>query len=202
MRLPVCIFSALLLSLSCQSVTAQTGTQKPSTTLSQSDVASIRKEAGQGDAAAQDRLGSMYRIGQGVQQDYAQAVAWWRKAAEQGCADAQNMLGRAYEQGEGVPQNYARAAVWYRNAAEQGDALAQWSLGSMYERGNGVPQDHAAAYFWLNLAAASKIIGARQEEVAKERDDAATFLTPSELSEAQVRARKWAESHSAEADTK
>ncbi|WP_304666925.1 tetratricopeptide repeat protein, partial [Neisseria bergeri] len=67
--------------------------------------------------------------GQGVRQDYAQAVQWYRKAAEQGYAGAQVNLGLMYEQGQGVRQDYAQAVQWYRKAAEQGYAGAQVNLG-------------------------------------------------------------------------
>jgi hypothetical protein len=59
----------------------------------------------------------MYVIGQGVPQDYAQAVAWWRKAAEQGEAEAQWRLGYLYFNGSGVPQDFAEAYFWYDLAA-------------------------------------------------------------------------------------
>ena len=146
---------------------------------------------------AEDSLGSLYEIGRGVPQDYAQADAWYRKAAEQGYADSQNMLGRAYEEGEGVPQDYAQATAWYRKAAQQGDSLAQFSLGMMYEVGHGEPQNYAEAYFWLNLAASGKIVAVSQENIDKIRDEAATHLTPADLSQAQERARKWFAEHPA-----
>ena len=45
-------------------------------------------KAEQGDAVAQFNLGVKYDNGQGVPQDYAEAVKWYRKAAEQGDAGA------------------------------------------------------------------------------------------------------------------
>ena len=42
-----------------------------------------------GDALLQAILGDMYRKGQGVPQDYAEAVKWYRLAADQGDAGAQ-----------------------------------------------------------------------------------------------------------------
>ena len=39
--------------------------------------------AEQGDAVAQHNLGVLYRNGQGVPQDYAEALKWYRQAAEQ-----------------------------------------------------------------------------------------------------------------------
>src|SRR5260370_42113148 len=41
-----------------------------------------RLRAEQGDANAQYSLGNMYRNGQGVPEDYAEAVRWFRTAAE------------------------------------------------------------------------------------------------------------------------
>ncbi len=50
----------------------------------------------QGYASAQNNLGYMYDQGQGVPQDYEQAIDWYRKAAEQGYAEAQCNLGSMY----------------------------------------------------------------------------------------------------------
>jgi len=49
----------------------------------------LRPLAEQGDAVAQNYLGVMYYNGQGVPQNYAEAVRLYRLAAEQGIADAQ-----------------------------------------------------------------------------------------------------------------
>jgi uncharacterized protein len=82
------------------------------------------KEAEQGDASAQSILGLFYEKGQGVTQDYKQAVHWYTKAAEQGFAWAQLVLGESYEKGQGVPQNYKLAYVWLSLAAAQGHKSA------------------------------------------------------------------------------
>ena len=113
----------------------------------------LENSADQGDAYAQYELGVIYRDGQGVAQDYDQAVSWYRKAADQGNADAQNSLGVMYANGQGVPKDYAQAASWYRKAADQGDAFAQSSLGIMYHDGQGVPKDYAQAASWYRKAA-------------------------------------------------
>ncbi len=52
--------------------------------------------AEQGEAFAQSNLGLMYERGQGVPQDYKEAVKWYRLAAEQGDAEAQFNLGIMY----------------------------------------------------------------------------------------------------------
>jgi TPR repeat protein len=63
---------------------------------------------------AQHNLASMYAKGDGVQQDFKQALAWYRKAAEQGLADAQGNLGCMYYKGQGVQQDSKQAAAWHR----------------------------------------------------------------------------------------
>ena len=61
---------------------------------------------------------TMYASGQGVPQNYAEAMKWFRKAADQGNARAQHGIGVMYANGQGVPQNDAEAMRWYRMAAD------------------------------------------------------------------------------------
>lgn len=77
--------------------------------------------AEQGNAAAQFNLGVMYENGQGVRQDYVQAVQWYRKASEQGDAQAQYNLGLMYYDGRGVRQDLALAQQWLGKACQNGD---------------------------------------------------------------------------------
>ena len=120
-----------------------------------------------GNAEAQWALGVVYRRGEGVPRDHAEAVKWYRLAAEQGHARAQNNLGVRYHEGEGVPKNDAEAVKWYRRAAEQGHATAQYNLGERYsEGGEGVAQDYAEAVKWYRRAAGN---GYAKAEIALER---------------------------------
>ena len=75
------------------------------------------KAAEQGNAEAKFKLGLMYYDGDGVPQDYAEAMKWYRKAAEQGDAVAQLFLGYLYFEGEGVPKDDVEAYVWFSIAA-------------------------------------------------------------------------------------
>lgn len=77
--------------------------------------------AKQGNVDAQYNLGVMYAIGQGVRQDYTQAVQWCRRAAEQGHAGAQFNLGVMYAEGRGVRQDLALAQEWFGKACQNGD---------------------------------------------------------------------------------
>jgi hypothetical protein len=81
--------------------------------------------AEQGNAEAQYDLGVMYLRGQGVLQDYKEAVKWFRLSAEQGNANAQYNLGLLYYKGEGFPKDYKEAVRLFRLSAKQGDASAQ-----------------------------------------------------------------------------
>ncbi len=79
-----------------------------------------RLAAEQGDAGGQGALGNMHRYGQGVPQDYVEAVRWYRLAAEQGDAIGKGALGFMYENGQGVPQDYVLAHMWFNLGAAQG----------------------------------------------------------------------------------
>ena len=89
------------------------------------NIATLKAKANNGDAEAQFNLGIAYDNGEGVEQSYSQAVYWYKKAAEQDLAEAQYNLGNAYDNGEGVEQSYSQAVYWYKKAAEQGLAAAQ-----------------------------------------------------------------------------
>ena len=86
----------------------------------------LMRLANQGVATAQRNVGDRYFDGQGVPQDYREAVTWFRKAAEQGDADAQNNLGLMYGNGQGAPRDRVLAYMLLNLAAAGGsdDALA------------------------------------------------------------------------------
>ena len=79
----------------------------------------LEKKAEAGDPYAQFNLGNAYYKGNGVPQDYKEAVKWYTKSAEQGFADAQCNLAACYEKGEGVSQDIEEAVKWWKKAAEQ-----------------------------------------------------------------------------------
>ena len=135
----------------------------------------------------------MYDKGQGVVQNYAEALRWYRLAADQGQASAQANLGVMYGYGQGVVQNYAEALRWFSLAADQGHAIAQADLGVMYAKGQGVAWDLISAHMWLNIAAAS---GNKTAE--RFRDIVAKGMTPTDISKAQKLAREWMEKHQAQ----
>ncbi|MGQ0658272.1 MAG: tetratricopeptide repeat protein [Chromatiales bacterium] len=80
---------------------------------------------------AQRFLAEMYAKGQGVEQNYPQAVKWYRGAAEKGVDAAQYKLGLMYRDGQGVPQDMEYAYAWLSVAAKQGNRFAPTALASV-----------------------------------------------------------------------
>ena len=158
------------------------------------EIDALRARAEAGVPSAQFSLGFRYNTGQGVPQDYVEAVRWYRLAADQGYATAQANLGVMYADGQGVPQDYVEAVRWYRLAADQGHARAQGNLGVMYGTGEGVPQDYVQAHMWFNLAASRMASGHRQHAVDG-RDRAAGQMNPTQIAEAGRLAREWTAAH-------
>ena len=84
----------------------------------------IKRLAEKGDVVAQMNLGNKYYVGEGVPQNFTEAVKWYRMAARQGNAVAQNNLRMMYSIGSGLPKNFIRAYVWASVAAAQGNEQA------------------------------------------------------------------------------
>jgi uncharacterized protein len=108
----------------------------------------LRKAADQGDAEAQQGVGTLYRDGLGVPHDYMQAMGWFRKAADQNYALAQAKIGGMYLEGLGVAEDHKQDLTWYRKAARQG-----------------VPQSNSEAAAWYRKAA-DKGFKSAQEKLA------------------------------------
>ena len=127
----------------------------------------------------------MYEHGQGVAQDYKEAVKWYRLAGEQGYIQAQFNLGGMYVKGQGVTQDYKKAVKWWRLAAEQGYASAQFNLGGMYGEGISVVQNYVIAHMWFNIAASNGY-----ESAKKGIDIVESRMSSEQIAEAQKLARE------------
>jgi class 3 adenylate cyclase len=88
----------------------------------------LQDAAARGRAEAQYELGKIYRDGNGVSRDPAEAARWFLAAAEQGYAKAQRHLGTHYASGDGVAQDTVLAIMWLTLAAQQGLVTAEMSL--------------------------------------------------------------------------
>lgn len=91
----------------------------------QSNFEATKARAEAGDDYAQTWLGDMYENGEGVVQNYQEAVKWYRLAATYGNSSAQVNLGIMYAKGRGLLQSYQRAYVWFSVAAANGHPNAQ-----------------------------------------------------------------------------
>ena len=117
------------------------------------EFARLLKAAEGGDAAAQGRLGTRYRDGDGVEQDWEKALEWLRKAAEQDYALAQTNLAIMLAHGEGGATDLEAARELYEKAAAQGQPVAQGNLGAMLIEGQGGPIDEDRALDLMRQAA-------------------------------------------------
>ena len=156
--------------------------------------------ADQGDAFAQYDLGVMYANGQGVPQDYAQAVAWYRKAADQGNAAAQTNLGVMYarrpRRAAGLragrrlvpqgrrPGERRRAGQPRRDVRQRPRRAAGLCPRSYVAQLGGVALDDATRQMRSKCAMTAP-------RAVKARDDVAAKMTPAQIAEAQRLAREW-----------
>ena len=119
--------------------------------------------------------------------DYSDARLLYRALANKGNAEAQYFIGVMYQNGMGVPWSHAEAVKWYRLAAEQGYWGAQMNLGSLYYESDQLQQDLVRSLAWLILATEQ---GAA-DWVFELRGEVASHMTPDQMLEAQLLARKW-----------
>jgi len=148
----------------------------------------IRIAADQGNADAQNMLGTMYKAGEGVVKDNHESAKWFRMAAISGHAEAQSNLGIMYASGHGVPQDYLESIKWFRLSANQGSPNAQHNLGVAFNQGLGVPKNQIVAYALFNLASANKT--ADDRAVIAGRAIASISLNPTQILEAQALTRR------------
>ena len=81
---------------------------------------------------AEARIGDLYWIGGGVEQDMAKAAEWYEKSAAHGYSTAMVSLGDLYRDGDGnVKQDLAKAKEWYEKAREAGDEEAEQRLAEL-----------------------------------------------------------------------
>jgi uncharacterized protein len=113
----------------------------------------LTKAAGQGIAAAENDLGRLYILGQGVTPDAVTANQWFLKAADGGDELGMYNLACSYEQGRGTTNDLSKAITYYRQAAEKNMPEAENRLGEMYTQGVGVDKDLTEAAKWFQKAA-------------------------------------------------
>ena len=97
----------------------------------------------------QYRIGKMFALGLGTEQDYTKAFRWFEKSAAAGNKFAQYSLGSLYFFGNGVPQNYEKAFEYFKLSADQDNAYACYEVAKMLHDRIGVEKnpEQAEMYF-------------------------------------------------------
>ena len=142
-------------------------------------------QANAGAFTAQYEMGLRYANGEGVPQNYQDAMTWFAKASDAGNAKAQWKLALGYLKGIGVPRDERQAVVWLKRAANNGDTRAQRALSEMYLSGRDVPRDYVRAYTWASIAAELERNDKGQLQTIRSR------MTPIQIADAERRTSIW-----------
>lgn len=114
----------------------------------------FKRAAELGHAKSKNYLADCYRLGEGTEVNYAEAVRWYHDAADNHKdTEAAFYLGFLYSEGRDVIKSPRTAVRYWRIAAEAGNAAAQNQLGFAYMEGNGVAADQERSRFWFRKAA-------------------------------------------------
>jgi TPR repeat protein len=122
------------------------------------NIATLHKQAKEGNAEAQFELAAAYLNGTGVPKDSKKGVEWLRKAANLNHPAAERALGIMYINGgeQNIPKDPKQGLEWLRKSADQGYGPAEYNLGSLYLKGDtqtGVPRKPHEAANWFRKAA-------------------------------------------------
>jgi uncharacterized protein len=112
----------------------------------------LRPLAEGGNADAQNIVGRMYSLGQGVPKDEGEAMKWITLSAGNGNLEAQEALAvlaimEFYERGQGAA-NKEEKIQWIISSAKRGNPEAMNMLGMLYSSGNGLPMTTIEAEKW------------------------------------------------------
>lgn len=94
----------------------------------------LKPLAEKGDAKALYMLGIMYENGQGVKQDYEQALSLFNKSSEQGYDQAMLHLAEMYKSGRGTQVDLVQAHKWFNLAGSRGNEFARHSMETVEAR--------------------------------------------------------------------
>ena len=148
-------------------------------------------QAEAGNQQAQFFLAKRYQKGQGIQQNYQQALQWYTIAARQDIAPAQLNLAMMYIRGEGVQPNAQQARYWLEKAAKLGDNRASYTLAMLDEK----ERKLVDAYKWYDLAARDGMLSNEVRTRAQSKiGQLALNLSSQDIATARSRADSWFQS--------
>lgn len=99
----------------------------------------------------QYRIGKMYAMGYGTEQNYPTAADWYERALTEQNPFAAYAFGSLYHRGQGVEQDEERAFGLFLMAAEherQPNAYAMYEVAEMYHAGIGTTADEERSQQW------------------------------------------------------
>lgn len=141
-------------------------------------------EAEAGDMRAQEKLGSMYFICDGVSADKKKAFFWYEQAAAQGSHFGYSEMGFLYEFGHGVEPDIFKAVMNYEIAARLNNASAQSAMARLHASGALGARNYLESHMW-------QILSGRHSPLFGYVDyQAANHLSVSEIKQAEVEARR------------
>jgi len=108
-----------------------------------------------GDGWAMNNIGIMYKRGNGVIPNGAEAAYWFQRSAESGYTNAWLQLGRHYKGMRSPDQNFTKAYQCFDKGDIANDLECAYMKGYMHYKGLGCNQDYTKA-FWLFKKAADK----------------------------------------------
>jgi len=125
----------------------------------------------------QYRIGKMFALGYGTEQDYTNAFAWLEKSAAAGNKFAQYSLGSLYFYGNGTPQNYEKAFEYYMLSADQDNAYACYETAKMFRDGIGIERntEQAEEYFQKAYSGFQRIVADNPDDKILYRLGVMTF---------------------------
>lgn len=101
-------------------------------------------------------IGRRYFYGEGVKQDYKEAIKWFTKSTNEFREydrSGEVWLGKCYLEGKGVPQDKEKAFQLFHEASRKLNSEAQLLLGDCYYHGDGTEQNlEEAAYCYKKAA--------------------------------------------------
>lgn len=154
-------------------------------------VADLINQAKAGNQQAQFFLAKRYQKGQGVAQNYQQAINWYTTAAKQDIAPAQLNLAMMYIRGEGVQPNAQQARYWLEKAAKLGDNRASYTLAMLDEK----ERKLVDAYKWYDLAARDGMLSDQVRSKAQSKiGQLALNMSSQDIANARSRADSWFQS--------
>lgn len=144
----------------------------------------LKAAAEAGDMRAQEKLGALYFIGNGVPTDKKKAFYWYERAAAQGSHYGYSEMGFMYEFGYGVAPDILKAAKNYEIAARLDNASAQSNMARLHASGALGARNYVASHMW-------QILSGRHGPLYGDTDyQAAKHLTASQIKQAEADARR------------